>query len=1238
MKKNLLYLFLISALGAYCQTPSLQWEKNVNGQLSGYDNTLSSWKDSSGNFLITGNSTNDAFILKIDNNGNQLLKLIYDGPQSGANKGLSIRGDAAGNIYMGGLTTYNSKNVPFVVKYNSTGVKLWEYVQKTVTVNGTLTSMALDNYDNPGNIYFTGSRNDSSAIIKLNANTGVPVWEKTLWPHGKMNDIDIDNNGHPLVCGYQAFTGVNADFYAAVLDINTGYPLRGFWEDGSATDSVTDPNGHFDMASKIKAGPAGSFVVFGTVYNSPTAATMYMVKFGSTGNVPAWVHTYDSPNHTEGNGIQLMTDVSFSNFYYLAGAMSTTGTYYGYTIAGKVNNSGSAIWEKEFNKSASSLVPYDMALDANGNAHIISDMGLPGYAGDIYYQKLASTTGIPSATLQYDNQRGGGNAYDYASNIFLDITGHPYITGSSNALTYTNLDVLVCHLNTNATLDWDITYDFFVSSPNAVFNVQTVATGYGTDQIITCGKVVNNITSSDVSITSYAETGAINWQATFDDNNGGDQVIGFEKSPLQDLFLCSYNNSNSAISITEFYRDGTTNFSIKPSWTTFTTTPTCFKIDTAENSFLSGPVFGFSDFSLGIFLRTGTEVSNVPTVKTSFQTNPASITTDNTNIYIAGTIADYSSGGIDGQHAYIQKYDLTGTKLWSVKITGFDSSAYTGGPKKIVYDRTSGSLYVVGTAVSKGSSVVQTFLAKINSNGTVAWVKQENVSNTRYQYLSDITVAHNKIYLSGYAYNATTPNDHLLLSEEWGVNGNKIWEYIFDKTGTDEEGPSIAVDNAGNTFIGGKTNGSASSGLSGDMLLIKLDTLGKLVWEREYNGVGNADDYSANIALSNSHSNNPRIYMCGNTQTAQGSNYDIATLKYCDLPITHITHAGSTSICQNSSIILSAAGIATGNIVWTPGASTASTLSVSTSGNYYFTYTETDGCAENSDTVTVHFKGPPAVIQICMVTVDSLSTHNIIYWDKTGVTSDVVGFKMYREDLTNIYTYLGSVSNDSLSEYHDYGANPNVTTKRYKITAVDSCGNESVQSNYHNTIYIVNVGGGKYTWNPIYTIENSPNPVSQYVLMRDDNSTGNFLQIASTAGTQSTITDTAYTKYPNATWRVDALGFNCNPSYRLAGNNNTFAAKVKSHSNQSNNRVLDINQLSTNNQLIVYPNPSMGTITILNSQKTDQLKITDILGNVVYETTSPEQKVTLQLNNAGVYFVTIISGKETSIKKVIISN
>src|ERR1700758_4621443 len=112
MKKTLLSLLMTAAISGYSQTPSLQWQKSVSGQLSGYDNIQTSWQDPNGNFLITGTSNSDAFILKVDNNGNELLRLTYDGPQSGYDNGYAIKSDAAGNIYMGGLTAYNSKNVP----------------------------------------------------------------------------------------------------------------------------------------------------------------------------------------------------------------------------------------------------------------------------------------------------------------------------------------------------------------------------------------------------------------------------------------------------------------------------------------------------------------------------------------------------------------------------------------------------------------------------------------------------------------------------------------------------------------------------------------------------------------------------------------------------------------------------------------------------------------------------------------------------------------------------------------------------------------------------------------------------------------------------------------------------------------------------------------------------------------------------------------------------------------------
>lgn len=314
------------------------------------------------------------------------------------------------------------------------------------------------------------------------------------------------------------------------------------------------------------------------------------------------------------------------------------------------------------------------------------------------------------------------------------------------------------------------------------------------------------------------------------------------------------------------------------------------------------------------------------------------------------------------------------------------------------------------------------------------------------------------------------------------------------------------------------------------------------------------------------------------------------------------------------------------------------TISNIASGNQLVSVYGSNACGNGASANASVFVSIPSTPQICMVTVDSLSTHNIVYWDKTTVTG-ADSFRIYRENSTSVYTQIGTVSYHAVSEYHDFGIDPNATTARYKISAVDSCGNESAKSNYHNTIYITNVGGGQYNWN-LYTIENTPNPVANYVLMRDDNNTNSFNQILITAGTQTSMTDVNYASYPNANWYVDALGFNCNPTQRLAGGvNSTYAAKVRSHSNQNNNRLNGINKFNANSgQVTIFPNPSNGDFTVSNSQKIDELKVMDVLGSVVYETKPNDQTVTLHLENSGVYFITIISGKETTIKKVVVNN
>ena len=88
----------------------------------------------------------------------------------------------------------------------------------------------------------------------------------------------------------------------------------------------------------------------------------------------------------------------------------------------------------------------------------------------------------------------------------------------------------------------------------------------------------------------------------------------------------------------------------------------------------------------------------------------------------------------------------------------------------------------------------------------------------------------------------------------------------------------------------------------------------------------------------------------------------------------------------------------------------------------------------------------------------------------------------------------------------------------------------------------------------------------------------------------------------------------------------------------TNVAVEDIEQhLSNDNKTLVYPNPSSGNINITTTNNIDEIKITDIIGQIIYEAKPNTTNTTLQIDNAGIYFITLTIGKEISTKKVVIN-
>jgi hypothetical protein len=142
---------------------------------------------------------------------------------------------------------------------------------------------------------------------------------------------------------------------------------------------------------------------------------------------------------------------------------------------------------------------------------------------------------------------------------------------------------------------------------------------------------------------------------------------------------------------------------------------------------------------------------------------------------------------------------------------------------------------------------------------------------------------------------------------------------------------------------------------------------------------------------------------------------------------------------------------------WSSGATTQDLENVP-SGTYTLTVSDNQGTCDGVASYSI----PPVFPEsnpICLVTVDSATHRNLVVWEKINTTA-VAEYHIYRESsIRNVFQLIGSRSVDSLSVFLDSVADPSVRSWRYRISVVDSCGNESLLSDSHKTIHLtMNVG------------------------------------------------------------------------------------------------------------------------------------------------------------------------------------
>ncbi|MES2567567.1 MAG: T9SS type A sorting domain-containing protein [Bacteroidota bacterium] len=297
------------------------------------------------------------------------------------------------------------------------------------------------------------------------------------------------------------------------------------------------------------------------------------------------------------------------------------------------------------------------------------------------------------------------------------------------------------------------------------------------------------------------------------------------------------------------------------------------------------------------------------------------------------------------------------------------------------------------------------------------------------------------------------------------------------------------------------------------------------------------------------------------------------------------------------------------------------------------------GNGDTSNVLAVNIDGLPTQ-QICVVTVDSLSTHNEIFWQKNGV-SNVDSFRVYRVQSVTVDTLIGTVGYSDLSRMVDLTANPNVTSFTYKIAALDFCGNEGPKSGEHQSIHLQSI----YTaapqkmdllWN-LY----SGAVVSNYRVLRDTNNSGNWIPLINNLAPNAT----SYTDYTipvgamSVQYRVDVIWSNsCDPTAKVAqsvvsttrSNTKDFVISIPT-SIESQNEIL--------NSMILYPNPTKDVFDIefKSGFESFTVEVYNQLGSLMSSknlTYTDKASIDIRELSSGIYFVVVKSKMGVATKRV----
>jgi PKD repeat protein len=317
------------------------------------------------------------------------------------------------------------------------------------------------------------------------------------------------------------------------------------------------------------------------------------------------------------------------------------------------------------------------------------------------------------------------------------------------------------------------------------------------------------------------------------------------------------------------------------------------------------------------------------------------------------------------------------------------------------------------------------------------------------------------------------------------------------------------------------------------------------------------------------------------------------TITVTPTPTINVT-ASSSTICVGQTTTLTANGATT--YTWSPSLSLSSAngsvVSASPPSTTIYTVTGASGSCSSSKSVIVNITAIPTIsASITNTTICSGTALNVALTGATTYTWLPSGFgnsSTLSPSTTTIYSVTGSNGscNSSIKNF-TINVTPSPTVNAFASSTLICTGQTST---------LTASGATNYTWSPLISLSSS---------------TGSIVISNATTTTAYTVTG----------------------STGACSSNNTIVLTVST--------CTGIDNLVSSNNTSIFPNPSNGTITILNTSNSDKLEvvITNALGQIVIsETANNTNQIIIDLGKAskGIYYAKVTSNAGSQLFKLIL--